>query len=257
MVNHQSIENARPLNHRSIDNVLMSIELGQIIRKAREAKGLDQVQLGKRFGVSKSAVNQWETGKNVPDHRKHARLAQELDLDPAMIGALAAGERWPREPSQASFLEAPRPAPIAGQAPPTAVTPGPVADIPVWASVAAGDGDGEMILTSEPIDFIRRSERTANVRDPFAFHVVGDSMLERLAQGDQVVINPAMPLLPMTDCVFIHQGEDGMIYGLVKRLVRATGDTWKVRQLNPSKDFELSRRKWARAYRVAEIRPKL
>lgn len=255
MVNRQSIENARPLNHRSIDNVLMSIELGQIIRKAREAKGLDQVQLGKRFGVSKSAVNQWETGKNVPDHRKHARLAQELDLDPAMIGALAAGEKWPREPTQTTLLDPPKPVPFANAAPSHAAAP--VADIPVWASVAAGDGDGEMILTSEPIDFIRRSERTANVRDPFAFHVVGDSMLERLAQGDQVVINPAMPLLPMTDCVFIHQGEDGMMYGLVKRLVRATGDTWKVRQLNPPRDYELSRKKWAKAYRVAEIRPKL
>lgn len=238
----------------------MSIELGQIIRKAREAKGLDQVQLGKRFGVSKSAVNQWETGKNVPDHRKHARLAQELDLDPAMLGALAAGEKWPREPIQPSLLEVPKSTGSLSPAPPqpaASAAQAPVADIPVWASVAAGDGDGEMILTSEPIDFIRRSERTANVRDPFAFHVVGDSMLERLAQGDQVVINPAMPLLPMTDCVFIHQGEDGMMYGLVKRLVRATGDTWKVRQLNPPRDYELSRRKWTKAYRVAEIRPKL
>lgn len=161
-------------------------------------------------------------------------------------------------PEQTSFLPPvqPRLPAIEPMQPPTVVTPD-RADIPVWASVAAGDGDGEMILTSEPIDFIRRSERTANVRDPFAFHVVGDSMLERLAQGDQVVINPAMPLLPMTDCVFIHQGEDGMMYGLVKRLVRATGDTWKVRQLNPPRDYELSRRKWTKAYRVAEIRPKL
>jgi transcriptional regulator with XRE-family HTH domain len=235
----------------------MSIELGQIIRKAREAKGLDQVQLGKRFGVSKSAVNQWETGKNVPDHKKHARLARELDLDPAMIGALAAGEKWPPEAAQTSLLDAP-PSPSQPSATPPNAPPNPVAaDIPVWASVAAGDGDGEMILTSEPIDFIRRSERTANVRDPFAFHVVGESMLERLAQGDQVVINPAMPLLPMTDCVFIHQAEDGMMYGLVKRLLRASGDTWKVRQLNPPRDYELSRKKWTKAYRVAEIRPKL
>lgn len=255
MVNRSSTLNERPLNHRSIDNERMSIELGQIIRKAREAKGLDQVQLGARFGVTKSAVNQWEAGKNVPDHKKHARLARELDLDPAMIGALAAGEKWPPEPKQASLLESATPPPRAAAAP--AIILPDRADIPVWASVAAGDGDGEIILTSEPIDFIRRSERTANVRDPFAFHVVGDSMLERLAQGDQVVINPAMPLLPMTDCVFIHQGEDGMMYGLVKRLVRATGDAWKVRQLNPAKDFELSRRKWTKAYRIAEIRPKL
>jgi phage repressor protein C with HTH and peptisase S24 domain len=131
------------------------------------------------------------------------------------------------------------------------------ADIPVWASAAAGDGDGSMILTSEPIDYIKRTERTARVKDPFAFHVIGESMLERLAQGDQVIVNTAMPLLPMTDCVFIHQADDGMMYALVKRLLRATGETWRVRQLNPAKDFELSRRKWSKAYRIAEIRPRM
>jgi phage repressor protein C with HTH and peptisase S24 domain len=114
-----------------------------------------------------------------------------------------------------------------------------------------------MILTSEPIDYIKRTERTARVKDPFAFHVIGESMLERLAQGDQVIVNTAMPLLPMTDCVFIHQADDGMMYALVKRLLRATGETWRVRQLNPAKDFELSRRKWSKAYRIAEIRPRM
>lgn len=130
-------------------------------------------------------------------------------------------------------------------------------DIPVWASVAAGDGEGSMILTAEPIDYIRRTERTANVRDPWAFHIVGDSMLERLAQGDQVIINPAMPLLPGADCVFVHQADDGIMYGLVKRLLRANADVWRVRQLNPAKDFELGRRKWSKAYRIAEIRPRM
>ena len=114
-----------------------------------------------------------------------------------------------------------------------------------------------MILTAEPIDYIRRSERTLNVRDPWAFHVVGDSMLERLAQGDQVVINPALPLLPGSDCVFVHQAEDGTMYGLVKRLLRVGSDAWRVRQFNPAKDYELSRKKWAKAYRIAEIRPRM
>lgn len=164
------------------------------------------------------------------------------------------------QPAQASLLTD---LPVAHRRPglseaPASFTPPPdKPDIPVWASVAAGDGDGEMILTAEPIDYIRRSERTLNVRDPWAFHVVGDSMLERLAQGDQVVINPALPLLPGSDCVFVHQGEDGVLYGLVKRLLRVAPETWRVRQFNPAKDYELSRKKWAKAYRIAEIRPRM
>ncbi len=306
----------------------MSRELGRHIRAAREAKGWDQVALGRQFGVTKSAVNQWESGKNVPDQKKQYRLAQLLDLDPDMVRALATGEPWPRAPEQASFL-APastspaeasgargaagrgtartaakagasgntlrdggsdalparadaeaaafpalsRPAGAARAAGPIGAAHGlpfepvgrvpqaagalAVADIPVWASAAAGDGEGAMILTAEPIDYIRRSERMVNVRDPWAFHVVGDSMLERLAPGDQVVINPAMPLLPMTDCVFVHQAEDGNLYALVKRLLRANADAWRVRQLNPARDFDLSRRKWTKAYRIAEIRPRM
>jgi len=264
MINQQSIYNAQPVNHRSSDNGPMSIELGKRIKAAREAKGWDQVELGRKFGVTKSAVNQWESGKNVPDQRKQSRLAQLLDLDPEMVRALAAGEIPGRSgmSDQPALFDAPP------QSPPPRVVPPPSPqiqfdrpDIPVWASAAAGDGEadaeGAMIITAEPIDYIRRSERTANVPNPWAFHVVGNSMLERLAQGDQVIINPAMPLLPGADCVFIHQAADGIMYALVKRLLRASGDVWRVRQLNPEQDFQLSRRKWSKAYRIAEIRPRM
>ena len=126
--------------------------------------------------------------------------------------------------------------------------------MPVWASVAAGNGDGEMILTDTPIDYIRRSDHIANAVDPFAFYIVGDSMEERFYQGDQVVVNRALPLRPGDDCVFISQGPDGELRGLVKRLLRSTGDAWKVRQLNPRKDFDLPKRPWAKAYRIVETR---
>lgn len=233
----------------------MSKALGKLIREAREARGLTQGELAQRAGVTGSAVNQWESGKNIPGQKKQPRLCQILGLDPNVVRQLAIEEELKGVPAQASFIPSQAETPPTISAPP-AVT-GNLRDIPVWASVAAGDGDGEMILTSEPIDYIRRSERTANVPNPWAFHIVGDSMLERLAQGDQVIINPAMPLLPMTDCVFIHNAPDGMMYGLVKRLLRATGDAWRVRQLNPVKDFDLPRRKWSKAYRIAEIRPRL
>lgn len=235
----------------------MSIELGRLIKAAREAKEWDQVQLGRHFGITKSAVNQWESGRNTPDQKKQNRLAQLLDLDPDQVRALAAGEVWPRTGEQTSLLDPGKPPSSPPALEPAQPRSSDRPDIPVWASVAAGDGEGAMILTAEPIDYIRRSERTLSVPNPWAFHIVGDSMLERLAQGDQVVINPAMPLLPMTDCVFVHQADDGMMYGLVKRLLRANADVWRVRQLNPVKDFELPRRKWSKAYRIAEIRPRM
>ena len=234
----------------------MSKALGKLIREAREARGLSQAELAHRAGVTGSAVNQWESGKNVPSQKKQPRLCQLLGLDPNVVRQLAIDEEL-NAPLELPGLVAPHAPAGLVKVEPLPATGTNQRDIPVWASVAAGDGDGEMILTSEPIDYIRRSERTANVSNPWAFHIVGDSMLERLAQGDQVIINPAMPLLPMTDCVFVHNAPDGMMYGLVKRLLRATADAWRVRQLNPVKDFDLPRRKWSKAYRIAEIRPRL
>ncbi len=212
------------------------------------------IDIARHLKITESAVSQWFAKDTGPKTGRLGDLAVFLGTTVDHLTREAPEDR------QGSFLQRPAFSPrvpqLAEAAAPPPVPPD-KPDIPVWASVAAGDGDGSMILTSEPIDYIRRSERTLTVPNPWAFHVIGDSMLERLAQGDQVVINPAMPLLPMTDCVFVHQADDGAMYALVKRLLRANSDVWRVRQLNPAKDFELSRKKWSKAYRIAEIRPRM
>lgn len=142
-------------------------------------------------------------------------------------------------------------------APSTAMQPLPFPvdkpDVAVWASVEAGE-DGAMILTSDPIDFIRRSERMQGVKGPFAFYVIGGSMSPAIRHGDQVVINPTVPPGPGDDCVFIFDNVDGTMIGLVKCLLRSTAEHWHVRQYDPPRDFTLSKKKWRRALRVAEVR---
>ena len=71
---------------------------------------------------------------------------------------------------------------------------------------------------------------------------------------DQAVVNPSLPLRPGDDCIFINQAADGTLFGLVKRLLRSSVDHGRVRQLNPRRDFDLSKKKWSRAYRIAETR---
>lgn len=71
-----------------------SIELGQHIKTAREAKKWDQVELAEKLGISKSAVNMWEAGTNVPDQRRQPDLCKLLGLDPIMVAALASGREW-------------------------------------------------------------------------------------------------------------------------------------------------------------------
>jgi phage repressor protein C with HTH and peptisase S24 domain len=109
------------------------------------------------------------------------------------------------------------------------------------------------VLVPDPIDYLRRSERMLNVRSPFAFNVLGASMSPAIEHGDQVIINPSIVARPGHDCVFIHEGPDGML-ALVKRLIRPGSDHYRVRQFNEPKDFDLSRRKWTRVHPIAEIR---
>ena len=127
------------------------------------------------------------------------------------------------------------------------------ADVPVWASAQAGS-DGALVLTSEPIDYIKRSERMMGVRNPFAFFVIGNSMSPAIEHGDQVVVNPVVPPKPGADCVFVNDDGNGTMRALVKRLLRSTGDHWKVRQFNPPRDFDLPKKKWARALVITEKR---
>lgn len=133
---------------------------------------------------------------------------------------------------------------------PAGYVPGPP-DVPVWASAEAGS-DGAMVLVNEPIDWIRRSERLQNVKSPFAFQTIGSSMSPAIEHGDQLVINPALHPVLGKDHVFLQYLEDGTILALVKRLLRSTATSWRVRQFNPSRDFDLPKRQWSKAHVISE-----
>jgi phage repressor protein C with HTH and peptisase S24 domain len=174
----------------------------------------------------------------VPDQRKMAALAEKLELDPALLVRLAS-------------------IPPSGAAPAAMMSPVPTPpgrpDIPVWASAEAGS-DGAMVLVNDPIDWIRRSERMQGVKAPFAFYVIGTSMSPAIEHGDQVVVNPSLLPAAGKDHVFLQTQDDGTILALVKRLLRVGPTTWRVRQFNPPRDFELPKAKWAKALMISEKR---
>jgi transcriptional regulator with XRE-family HTH domain len=72
--------------------------LGDAIRAAREARRLSQAALARYFAITRSAVNQWESGKNIPDLRKLSALAEILELDPALLVHLASLRASPEPP---------------------------------------------------------------------------------------------------------------------------------------------------------------
>jgi phage repressor protein C with HTH and peptisase S24 domain len=213
------------------------------LRSQLDRPGYSQAELARRLGLAPSGVSKiLKGGRRI--------IAHEADIIRAYLGAPPAGavpgSGEPGDEPSATAAGLPH-------SPVTRVQPAPGRpDIPLWASAAAGD-DGAIVLVPDPIDYLRRSERMLNVRSPFAFNVLGASMSPAIEHGDQVIINPSIVARPGHDCVFIHEGPDGML-ALVKRLVRPGSDHYRVRQFNEPKDFDISRRKWTRVHPIAEIR---
>ena len=62
-------------------SVVHATTMGHRIRDAREARGLDQKQLGKAVGVGRNAVSAWENDTSVPEGRYIPALLESLDVD--------------------------------------------------------------------------------------------------------------------------------------------------------------------------------
>lgn len=120
-----------------------------------------------------------------------------------------------------------------------------LADLPVFAS--AEGGGGAIVITNEPIDYVRRPNPLLSVRDSYGCYVIGDSMSPAYEQGDLLLIHPGRPVRAGDDCVFVRDQGDGSQQALVKRLLRIAPEKWRVRQFNPAKDFDLDRGQWQKA----------
>lgn len=120
-------------------------------------------------------------------------------------------------------------------------------DMPVYA--ATEGGPGEMVISSDPIDFVVRPWYLGEVRDGFAVIVVGDSMSPAYEPGDLAVVNPALP--PMRNKTAIFTTDDnGEIRSTIKRLINFSSSEWFVEQYNPHKQFVLDRHLWSKFLRV-------
>ena len=142
-------------------------------------------------------------------------------------------------------LRSTAPPPQPGEFRANALRAGERTDLPVYAS--AEGGGGAIIITSDPIDFVRRPEPLLSVRDGYGCYVIGDSMSPAYEQGDLLLVHPGRPVRAGDDCVFVRDTGDGSLHALVKRLLRITPEKWRVRQFNPAKDFDLDRSQWQKA----------
>jgi phage repressor protein C with HTH and peptisase S24 domain/DNA-binding XRE family transcriptional regulator len=202
-------------------------EVGETIKNARELKRWSQETLAAHAGgVGQSTIDRIEKGQ-------FKRFPSDL---PALCAAL--GIALPDMEGRAP--------PAGGMLPVTRDR-----DFPIYAS--AEGGPGEILRSTDPIDFVPRPSPVAHVKEAYGLVITGTSMAPEFKPGETALVNPKLPVI--SDEVYVFYAEqDGEARATIKHLRRATGTEWLVSQHNPpkgrSKDFSLSRREWRWAHRV-------
>jgi len=112
-----------------------------------------------------------------------------------------------------------------------------VRDLPVYGS-ALGGPDGEMIVSFEPIEWVRRPAPLEGVNGGFGFYMIGESMSPAFEPGDMILCHPTRPPFAGQDVLVIRRLDGGQ-NALVKRLVRIGGGGLRLRQFNPPGDFDV------------------
>jgi phage repressor protein C with HTH and peptisase S24 domain len=205
------------------------MEPGEIIKEAREKRKWSQKDLADRVGISQPAVKKIEAGETA--HSKFLpKIAQVLEIDLARLDSALTGPQ----------LFEDRPVQRDGNP-----------DFKIYAS--AEGGDGEIIRSADPVDFVPRPTHLIHVRDAYGLFITGTSMEPEYKSGEMAIVEPSMPLVSGEVYVFYAE-RHGEARATIKHLRRATPDKWLVSQHNPpegmSKDFALPRKEWSIAHRV-------
>lgn len=91
------------------------------------------------------------------------------------------------------------------------------------------------------------------IPNAFNCYVTTDHMSPAYEQGDDLRINPTLPVAPGNDVLFVSGDEGHPMKGALRRLVGYTDSHWQVKQWNPEKTERLDRKTW-RPLRVESVR---
>lgn len=86
---------------------------------------------------------------------------------------------------------------------------------------------------------------------PYRVTVSDNSMAPAIRKGDQLDVDPAMPIVPGRCFVFTQTGKEERPF--IAELVSATDAEWTVRQYRHGKPARLSRQEWPAAHRVFRV----
>src|SRR5262249_10750465 len=203
---------------------------GDAVRAAREEARLSQLDLARATGVSQQLIAAIETGR-TRSTKFLPRIALALNKRPGELDA-----DWLPVDDQRHGAS---PAGFGDR------------DLPVFAS--AEGGEGQIIVSPDPMEVIPRPSPVAGVREAYAVYITGESMVPEFEPGDLAIVNPHLPPIAGVTCIF-YGDKGGTARATIKRLRRQPQDAGHVRQGNPpagmKEDFRLRRADWPICHRT-------
>lgn len=204
-----------------------------------------QFEFGLSIGVSPQAISQWEKGVTIPSRQNLELLCEKERLS---LSWLLTGNK-DQDADINKVLPQPEPTKNQIETVITKVeTPLGSRDLPVFAAVEGGDGD--LVVSTEPVDLVPRPWYLGEVKDGYGVIVTGESMYPAYEPGDTAIVNPRLPYMRGKIHIFTAESENSHFKATIKKLVGVTETHWKVEQFNPPLVFELDRKIWTNARRV-------
>lgn len=122
--------------------------------------------------------------------------------------------------------------------------------LPVYA--AARGGDGHVIVTFDPVEYVKMPTILESVRGGYGLLITGDSMVPAYWPGDTALIHPNLPPQRDTDVVLYHTPPEskGGDEAMIKRLVGMSDREWTLQQYQPASVFKEFRADWPVCHRV-------
>lgn len=214
---------------------------GDRLKKARELRGLTQVELADLWGRDKSAVSRAESGSRGIKIKDAAQLSILLNVN----------EDW------LSFGTGPMDRADKPSAPDDSFTPAPIKgtdlvsqrrDLPIYA--AAKGGEGHVIITFDPISYMKMPAVLQDVKGGYGLLLTGESMVPAYRPGETVLVNPNLPPARDEDVVLYHTSDTDENQAIIKRLIGYNDREWFLEQYNPAKEFKEFRADWPVCHRV-------
>jgi transcriptional regulator with XRE-family HTH domain len=206
------------------------MSLAANIRTRRAMLNWSQKQLAQRAGVSQQLINALEA-ERVRTSKFIREIATALgcavsDLDQSYGGMAEDGVA------------------IIG-------APGKPGDLPIYSAVEV-DAQS-VVISDESIDFIGRPEPLLNVRGGYGIIVANNAMFPEYEIGDFALVNPHLPPVPGTTCIF-YSDVSGRKYGRISRLLDISPEHWTVKVWQPTQGFDelirLPRETWQKCHRI-------